>query len=217
MKKRIFAVLMIAALLITSLVSCQEEPQSDNSLPLEDFYTPSQEITDYVCINVSYTDKNGEKKEGNIVVKLSPEDAPITVENFKTLVSENFYTGLTFHRIIKNFMIQGGDPKGDGTGGSPNKIKGEFSANGVPNDISHIRGVISMARRGDSMDSASSQFFIVHKDSTYLDGDYAAFGHVTYGMEVVDAIASVSTNKSTDAPLNKVTINTITFVTPKEA
>ncbi|MBQ8432846.1 MAG: peptidylprolyl isomerase [Clostridia bacterium] len=215
MKKHMFAAFLIVALLLASLVSCQDStPKTDNLYSLEEHYTPSEEITDYVCINVSYTDKNGEKKVSNIVVKLSPEDAPITVENFKTLVSEGFYTGLTFHRIIKNFMIQGGDPKGDGTGGSPNKIKGEFSANGVANDISHIRGVISMARRGDSMDSASSQFFIVHKDSTYLDGDYAAFGHVTFGIEVVDAIASVSTNSS-DAPLNKVTINTITFVTPK--
>ena len=125
---------------------------------------------------------------GTISLELDADVAPITVTNFIKLVNEGFYDGLTFHRIISGFMIQGGDPEGTGTGGSSEKIKGEFSANGCKNDISHVRGVISMAR-ATSYNSASSQFFIVHKDSTFLDGSYAAFGHVTSGMEVVDKIA----------------------------
>ena len=125
---------------------------------------------------------------GTIALELDGDTAPITVENFLKLAKSGFYDGLTFHRIIDGFMIQGGDPQGNGMGGSDESIKGEFSANGVENDISHVRGVISMARNGYDMDSASSQFFIVQSDSTFLDGQYAAFGHVTDGMEVVDAI-----------------------------
>jgi len=124
---------------------------------------------------------------GKIVVKLEEKKAPITVANFKKLVSENFYDGLTFHRIISGFMIQGGDPNGDGTGGSDENIVGEFLINGIKNDISHKRGVISMARAQDK-NSASSQFFIMHKDGPFLDGAYAAFGHVIEGIEVVDKI-----------------------------
>ena len=126
---------------------------------------------------------------GTITLELDGTAAPITVENFVSLAKDGFYDGLTFHRIIDGFMIQGGDPAGNGTGGSEKTIKGEFSANGVENDISHVRGVISMARSGDP-DSASSQFFIVPQDSTFLDGQYAAFGHVTEGMEIVDAICA---------------------------
>ena len=125
---------------------------------------------------------------GTIALELDGDTAPITVENFLKLAKSGFYDGLTFHRIIDGFMIQGGDPQGNGMGGSDETIKGEFSANGVENDISHVRGVISMARNGLDMDSASSQFFIVQSDSTFLDGQYAAFGHVTDGMEIVDAI-----------------------------
>ena len=124
---------------------------------------------------------------GTISLELDADTAPISVTNFINLANEGFYDGLTFHRIISGFMIQGGDPNGNGTGGSEKTIKGEFSANGVENDISHVRGVISMARANDP-DSGSSQFFIVHEDSTFLDGQYAAFGHVTDGMDVVDAI-----------------------------
>lgn len=128
------------------------------------------------------------KDYGNIKLELDADMAPITVTNFINLVNSKFYDGLTFHRIIDGFMIQGGDPKGDGTGGSDTTIKGEFSSNGVKNTISHVRGVISMARSGHP-DSASSQFFIVHEDAKYLDGSYAAFGKVIEGMEVVDKIA----------------------------
>lgn len=127
------------------------------------------------------------KDYGKISVELDADTAPITVTNFVNLAESGFYDGLTFHRIIDGFMIQGGDPDGNGTGGSDKEIKGEFSENGVENNISHVRGVISMARSMD-VNSASSQFFIVQADSTYLDGSYAAFGHVTEGMEVVDKI-----------------------------
>ncbi len=128
--------------------------------------------------------ENGKK----IKIELYPEIAPITCENFENLVKQGFYNGLTFHRVINGFMIQGGDPEGTGMGGSGTNIKGEFEANGVKNDLKHTRGVISMAR---SMmpDSASSQFFIMHKDAPHLDGSYAAFGKVVEGIEVVDEIA----------------------------
>lgn len=127
------------------------------------------------------------KDYGTIKAELDADVAPISVSNFVSLAKSGFYDGLTFHRIISGFMIQGGDPKGDGTGGSDKNIKGEFSANGVENSISHVRGTISMARARE-YDSASSQFFIVHQDSVYLDGQYAAFGKVTEGMEIVDQI-----------------------------
>lgn len=130
------------------------------------------------------------KDYGKIDLELDADVAPITVTNFIDLVNDNFYDGLTFHRIIDGFMIQGGDPLGNGTGGSDKTIKGEFSDNGVNNSISHVRGVISMAR-SNSNDSASSQFFIVHEDSTFLDGKYAAFGKVTSGMDIVDKLAKV--------------------------
>lgn len=126
---------------------------------------------------------------GTITVELDADAAPITVQNFLDLAGSGFYDGLTFHRIIEGFMIQGGDPEGTGMGGSDKTIKGEFSANGVENPLSHTRGAISMAR-SSAMDSASSQFFIVQKDSTFLDKQYACFGYVTNGMDVVDAIAA---------------------------
>ena len=128
------------------------------------------------------------KDYGTITLELDADAAPITVENFLKLANEGFYNGLTFHRIMSGFMVQGGDPEGTGFGGSDETIKGEFSANGVNNPLSHTRGAISMARNGLSMDSASSQFFIVHQDSTFLDGQYACFGYVTDGIDVVDAI-----------------------------
>ena len=131
------------------------------------------------------------KDYGDIYAELYPDIAPITVENFLKLIGQNFYDGLTFHRIISGFMIQGGDPLGNGTGGSPDKIKGEFSQNGVENPLLHDRGVLSMARSQD-MNSASSQFFIMHADSPHLDGSYAAFGTVLAGMWIVDKICQVT-------------------------
>ena len=125
---------------------------------------------------------------GKLELELDADVAPITVTNFVNLVKKGFYNGLTFHRIMSGFMIQGGDPNGDGTGGSEETIKGEFKSNGVENTMSHKRGVISMARTQNDPDSASSQFFIVQADSDFLDGDYAAFGKVTAGMDIVDKI-----------------------------
>ena len=139
--------------------------------------------------------ENGKK----IKLELYPEAAPITVANFEKLVRAGFYNGLIFHRVIEGFMIQGGDPTGTGMGGADEKIKGEFAANGVQNPLKHTRGVISMAR-SMMKDSASSQFFIMHKDAPHLDGSYAAFGKVIEGMEVVDAIAATQTDYS-DRPL----------------
>lgn len=144
---------------------------------------------------------------GSMEVELFPEVAPITVKNFLDLVSNNFYNGIIFHRVIEGFMIQGGDPTGTGTGGSKNKIKGEFIQNCVKNELMHSRGVISMARTMIP-DSASSQFFIMHQDAPHLDGAYAAFGIVTSGIEVVDKIAASETNRY-DKPLNDIVIKEI--------
>ena len=154
------------------------------------------------------------KDYGEIQVELDADTAPVTVTNFVKLAQEGFYDGLTFHRIIDGFMIQGGDPKGNGTGGSDETIKGEFSENGVENPLSHTRGAISMARSQD-YDSASSQFFIVQEDSTYLDGQYAAFGYVTEGMDVVDKICedvSVEDQNGTVLPENQPVIESIKVV-----
>jgi len=154
------------------------------------------------------------KNYGTIVLELDADVAPITVENFANLVNEGFYNGLTFHRIISGFMIQGGDPLGNGTGGSSKTIKGEFASNGVKNSISHVRGPISMAR-SSMPNSASSQFFIVHQDSTFLDGQYAAFGTVTSGMEVVDKICAdtaVEDDNGTVAKNNQPVIEKITII-----
>ncbi len=145
---------------------------------------------------------------GKIKLELYPEYAPITVANFEKLAREGFYNGLIFHRVIKGFMIQGGDPLGTGFGGSEENIKGEFAANGVNNPIKHTRGVISMARSMNP-NSASSQFFIMHKDAPHLDGSYAAFGRVVEGIEVVDEIANVPTDYS-DRPRVDMKIKSIT-------
>ena len=152
-----------------------------------------------------------EMENGGIIdLELYPDQAPITVANFEKLVKEGFYDGLTFHRIIEGFMIQGGDPLGTGMGGSKEKIKGEFRANGVQNCISHERGVISMARAQDP-NSASSQFFICHADSDFLDGQYAAFGRVVAGMETVDKIATTLTGFG-DRPFRPQVIKKMTLI-----
>lgn len=167
MKKILFIIFMVGVVVCLSGCGANEEAGG----PLNDTYN----------VEISVKDM------GKIKLELDAKTAPITVRNFIELAEDGFYDGLTFHRIIGGFMIQGGDPNGDGSGGSEKTIKGEFSKNGVKNDISHKRGVISMARSND-YDSASSQFFIVHKDSLYLNGEYAAFGHVSEGMDVVDKI-----------------------------
>ena len=187
MMKRILAA-ALALLALTALTACAKDGGNNGK-----------------TVMVEIVMENG----GVIDLELYPDAAPITVENFTTLADEGFYDGLIFHRVIRDFMIQGGDPTGTGYG-DPNQktIKGEFQVNGVKNNISHVRGVISMARAGNDYNSASSQFFIVHKDSTYLDGQYAAFGRVTSGMDVVDEIASVATDYN-DRPLSEVRIKTI--------
>ena len=162
--KRILCSLLAAVLLCSVLTGCGEEK-------LFGKHHAEIEVENY----------------GVIKVELDGDTAPITVANFVNLAKSGFYNGLTFHRIIEGFMIQGGDPNGNGTGGSDKTIKGEFYENGVTNTISHVRGVISMAR-SDDPDSASSQFFIMHENKASLNGKYAAFGFVTEGMEVVDAI-----------------------------
>lgn len=179
----------------------------------EDKYIESEEVTNLVKIDVD--------GYGIMIAELYPDVAPITVENFKNLVKEKFYDGIIFHRVIKDFMIQTGDPTGTGMGGSEKEIKGEFFINGVNNDLSHQRGVLSMARRGsnpetdETMNSASSQFFIVHEDSDFLDGSYAAFGSLLKGYNVLDDIAN-STTDSNDKPLNDIKMNSIRFVTTYE-
>lgn len=166
-------------------------------------YVKTDKETDYVAIEM----ENGDR----MVVELDAKgNAPITVQNFKDLVSRKFYDGLIFHRVISGFMIQGGDPLGTGMGGSDKEIKGEFAINGVQNEISHRRGVISMARAMNP-NSASSQFFICHANATFLDGQYAAFGKVVEGIEVVDKIAAVKTN-AMDRPLVEQKMKSVYFV-----
>ncbi|MCQ2455482.1 MAG: peptidylprolyl isomerase [Clostridia bacterium] len=155
---------------------------SSKSSAEQNEFTTEYTATDTATIEI--------KDYGTIKVALDAKNAPITVENFKNLANSGFYNGLTLHRIMAGFMMQGGDPQGTGMGGSDKTIKGEFRNNGVNNPLSHTRGAISMARNSQSMDSASSQFFICHSDSTFLDGSYACFGYVTEGIEVVDSICA---------------------------
>ena len=157
-------------------------------------------------VNICIEMENGKQIEA----ELYPDVAPITVENFVSLIKEDYFKDIIFHRVISGFMIQGGDPTGTGCGGSSKTIKGEFLANGVVNNLKHVRGVLSMARTNDP-NSASSQFFIMHQDAPYLDGQYAAFGKVTKGIEVVDEIASVQTD-SRDKPIQEQKIKTIKLI-----
>lgn len=220
MKKGLTGILLVAVMAV-SLVACgggdgkestaesassggqsavsEEESGQEESSQAEDGQASDVSGKHHVEITV--------QDYGTISVELDGDAAPITVENFLKLAGDGFYDGLTFHRVVPGFVIQGGDPQGNGRGGSDQKIKGEFSENGIENDLSHTRGAISMAR-SQGMDSASSQFFIVHEDSTYLDGQYACFGYVTEGIEVVDAICedtpstdSIGTVESADQPV----------------
>ena len=168
--KKIIATLTVFALCLCLFAGCKAEEAASGKHLVE------IEIQDF----------------GTITVELDADAAPITVENFLSLAESGFYDGLTFHRIMEGFMMQGGDPEGTGMGGSDQTIKGEFAANGVENNLSHTRGAISMARNGFSMDSASSQFFICHQDAVMLDGQYACFGYVVEGMDVVDAVCAYS-------------------------
>ena len=180
-------------------------------------YTETKEKTNLVAINVIVTTSSDIKEKGTMIAELYSDSAPITVENFKKLVSQKYYDGLLFHRVIDDFMIQTGDPTGTGSGGSEETIKGEFKNNGVNNTLSHTRGVLSMARRvgnpdtKEYMDSASSQFFIVQNNATHLDGVHAAFGKVIGGLEWIDKIASVEVDEN-DKPVVNQVISNIKFV-----
>ncbi len=195
--KKIISVIILCALLLLCFASCEKH----NAPALKDInlsttssiegLTLSETATDYVLIDVA--------DYGKILIRLFPNVAPETVENFKKLVSQKFYDGIIFHRVIEGFMIQGGDPEGTGYGGSKDTIKGEFTSNGFENNLIHLRGVVSMARSNDP-DSASSQFFIMHQTTSSLDEKYAAFGYVVYGMDVVDDIAETEVTGSSQSP-----------------
>ncbi len=208
--KKIYLTLLVISLFITGCGKEEIKIEVMKEGTMENIkFKQTEEVTE----NVKITMENGDM----IILELYKDIAPISVENFQKLVKEDFYNGLIFHRVIKDFMIQTGDPLGNGTGGSDETIKGEFSLNGVENNLSHERGVISMARKGavpdteETMNSASSQFFIVHEDSTFLDGNYAAFGKVIAGMDTVDKIASVSTGTN-DLPSEEQKMISVDFV-----
>ena len=185
--KRLISIILMAALLSLCLTGCGDTREN------ADKSTAKTTKKDAGTSNSQYlTGKHHAEiviaEYGKLELELDADVAPITVTNFVNLAKKGFYNGLTFHRTMSGFMIQGGDPNGDGTGGSEETIKGEFKSNGIENTMSHKRGVISMARTQNDPDSASSQFFIVQADSDFLDGDYAAFGKVTAGMDIVDKI-----------------------------
>ena len=192
--KRLISIILMAALLSLCLTGCGDTRENaDKSTAKTTKKESFAEKKDADTSNSQYlTGKHHSEiviaEYGKLELELDADIAPITVTNFVNLAKKGFYNGLTFHRIMSGFMIQGGDPNGDGTGGSEETIKGEFKSNGVENTMSHKRGVISMARTQNDPDSASSQFFIVQADSDFLDGDYAAFGKVTAGMDIVDKI-----------------------------
>ena len=229
MKKEVIITILVAILLIAGMVGYalynnqktkkpnNNENKTENTVVSEkEENTVSEENKeeDKVYSKGKHHAEMVIKDYGTIALELDADVAPITVENFTQLVNEGFYNGLTFHRIISGFMIQGGDPQGTGMGGSDKEIKGEFAANGVKNNISHTRGVISMAR-ATAYDSASSQFFIVHQDSKFLDGNYAGFGRVTSGIEIVDKICAdtkVEDNNGTVLKANQPIIEKITMI-----
>lgn len=207
--KKIFLCLMMLLCMLSTACTAKKDNNEVNSNAQSD--TSDNVNVELVATNHVEIDV---KDYGVIKVELYGDIAPITVNNFVKLCNDGFYDGLTFHRIISGFMIQGGDPKGDGTGGSEEKITGEFANNGIDNPINHTRGVISMAR-SMANDSASSQFFIMHEDSPHLDGSYAAFGKVTDGMEIVDKICEdtkVEDGNGTVAKENQPVINTIKVI-----
>ncbi len=223
MKRKLLIILLLLLCPII-LSSCDKKEEKNESEEEEQIVT--EEITEGEIEGYKFKETDEitnrvkiQMQDGSIIlIVLSNSDTPITIANFQKLVSEHFYDGLTFHRIMKNFMIQTGDPNGNGTGGSDEEIKGEFKLNGVENNLSHTRGVVSMARRGanpdteETMNSASSQFFIVHADSTYLDGNYAAFGKVFAGMDTVDKIADTEVGSDGQTPIKKPVIKSIRFI-----
>ena len=226
MKRKIMSLIAIL-LLVLGITACKKEEKKDE--PKDEDVKITQKLTvdkkkdgiitegtleDYKFkVTDKVTDRvKIEMEDGGVILAvLSNKDTPITIKNFKKLVQDKFYNGLIFHRVIKDFMIQGGDPLGNGTGGSKDTIKGEFTSNGVKNKMSHKRGVISMAR-SSAPNSASSQFFIMHQDNPGLDGDYASFGRVFAGMDEVDKIANTKTDEM-DKPVKDQKIKSINFIT----
>ena len=207
MKKKVITFLMICCLFCLS--GCSSEAEPEQTVEMEKIDAATLETETYADIEI--------EEYGTITVALAKEFAPATVENFVSLAESGFYDGLTFHRIMEGFMMQGGDPKGNGTGGSDSTIFGEFEQNGFDNPLSHTRGAISMAR-AQAFNSASSQFFIVHENSEFLDGAYAVFGYVTEGMEIVDQICEESEptdNNGTIPREEQPVIITITIRTEK--
>ena len=212
MKKRTFLLFALLAMLVLTACGGKSNAQTDTDTADD---TTQQTTADDTAEPIGQHHAQITVKDyGTIDIELDGDVAPISVQNFIDLANDGFYDGLTFHRIISGFMMQGGDPTGTGMGGSEDTIKGEFSANGVKNDLSHTRGAVSMARSSD-YDSASSQFFIVQQDSTYLDGQYACFGYVTTGMDVVDAICDntpVTDDNGTVEAANQPVIESIKII-----
>ena len=201
--KKVVAMLLAAVMLSLVFIACNTESKN------QDEDNQQGENMDKIIATI-------EMEDGGIIkLELYPDIAPQTVRNFVSLARKGFYDGLTFHRIIPGFMIQGGDPNGTGSGGPGYCIKGEFAINGFENDLKHTRGVISMARLNKPYDSAGSQFFIMHADAPHLDGAYAAFGMVIEGMDVVDRIASVDCNLINNHPYEDVVIKSITISGPE--
>lgn len=203
-KLRLILMLIIPLFFVTACGTETTTKESDQKDVKEEYVMKEVEgATNLVKLTMESGDE--------MIIELYPEIAPITVNNFQWLVKQGFYEGITFHRVIEDFVIQAGDPTATGMGGSDENIKGEFSANGVKNSLSHTRGVISMARNGYDMNSASSQFFICHQAQPGLDGSYAAFGKVIEGLDTLDKIAKVETD-SNDKPLKDQVIKSITFI-----
>ena len=201
--KKVVAMLLAAVMLSLVFIACNTESKN------QDEDNQQGENMDKIIATI-------EMEDGGIIkLELYPDIAPQTVRNFVSLARKGFYDGLTFHRIIPGFMIQGGDPNGNGSGGPGYCIKGEFTINGFENNLKHTRGVISMARLNKPYDSAGSQFFIMHADAPHLDGAYAAFGMVIEGMDVVDRIASVDCNPINNHPYEDVVIKSITISGPE--
>ena len=201
--KKVVAMLLAAVMLSLVFIACNTESKN------QDEDNQQGENMDKIIATI-------EMEDGGIIkLELYPDIAPQTVRNFVSLARKGFYDGLTFHRIIPGFMIQGGDPNGTGTGGPGYCIKGEFAINGFENDLKHTRGVISMARLNKPYDRVGSQFFIMHADAPHLDGAYAAFGMVIEGMDVVDRIASVDCNPMNNHPYEDVVIKSITISGPE--
>jgi len=224
LKKKIFYLFFLVLTIITITGCAKENTSEKDKKSKESEENIVEEINEGTIdgYNFKVTEEQTDRvkiqmNNGDIMlVVLSNKDTPITIANFKKLVSEHFYDGLTFHRVVSDFMIQGGDPEGTGMGGSKDTIKGEFNSNGVKNSLSHTRGVISMAR-SNNPNSASSQFFIMHSDTykSSLDGNYAAFGRVFAGLDVIDKIASIEVNGET--PVNPPVIKSIKFITVEKA